>query len=416
MTQKHLFSFSKDYIYFICARVIGIGIKPLLLIYFLNYHFVSEAASISKLFLILSGTLVLYGVPVHFNYYKRIFDKGEKFLKLRKPFNIYLTHLFIHGLLITPIVYILILSVTQNIFFSTLILILLLSEKAFDEIQRFFQFSKEFGKWSIHFLLKNLIPFFLVLIYSQCKLPHPDYFYILTAILCTIFSNIYFVPKFIQTYLKKNILSINKEKTIDYIKVLKEKHWKRFAQSISSANILTADKWVASILYPELFFSELMIISQISNGINIGSSNLIIAHRRKELLQSKNSIKSLWMNGKAPLIIFLLGIIVFIALIVFKSMFQQLNEITLFLALGVLCSYLTFALTGPFIEYLFWNGNIKITLLIDSLYFIITLSSGVLLYFYGNYQYICIFFFISNLYRLVSQLFYTKRLSQTLSK
>ena len=45
-----------------------------MLAFFLKYNFPEEAAAFSKLYLVLAGSLVIFGIPCHVNFYKAYFE------------------------------------------------------------------------------------------------------------------------------------------------------------------------------------------------------------------------------------------------------------------------------------------------------------------------------------------------------
>ena len=60
------------YLYFIIARVIGLSARPALLFYFVSTDSMEYAGNIALIYLYLAGVMILFSVPVHFDFYKKV--------------------------------------------------------------------------------------------------------------------------------------------------------------------------------------------------------------------------------------------------------------------------------------------------------------------------------------------------------
>lgn len=396
---------SKNYLYFIFARILGLLVKPLFLMYLLKNGMDDNAATLSQVFLLFGGVFVLYHVPVHFEYYKSNFEYNKSFLSIREEFNIYVTNIVHHVILFFPLVFVLSSLVVDTLYFSILISIYLIIEKIFDEIQRYLLFSKEFKKWSNNFLFKTVIPFILTLMYIQFEYSYPIVFFLIITIISLLLIIKKNIPYFILKYIyNKVLLTMTIKKLHQYIYILKNKYFSKFILGISTSNVLNIDKWLASLLYTKTLLAELTLASQISNGISVAMNYATISNRRTELIKEENTLSSLLLGWKVPLISLVLFSMVIVLISSVDTITESIKELNFNMILFIVLSYSIYAITQPLSEYLFWNYKIKVLLFVDAIYFIIMITSGIILYIYDSYTYIPVFFLIGHLFRCMAQL------------
>lgn len=377
----------------------------------MNNQMNDDAALLSKVFLLLSGVFVLYHVPVHFEYYKCYFEKNFSFRQLRKVFSKYIENLTCHILLILPVIFIITYLIINSFWLSLLLTFYLLIEKVFDEIQRYLQFDKHFISWSNVFLLKTIVPIVITIVAIQLNFPYPIEFFIFLTILTIILILFTNVKISLLKFITKNIFyKISIKKIRIYIKVLKDKYFLKFLQGISTSNILNIDKWLAAILYTKSLLSELTLMSQISNGIAIGMNYATIANRRSELLKSSNTLSTLLLGWKVPIIAIVLAIIVLVIVFNLSIVTTSIKELNYLMLFFIIAAYTVYSISEPLTEYLFWNANMKTLLLLDSMYFIFVSICGVFLYFQNEYINIPIYFFIAHSIRCIAQMILVKKL------
>ena len=398
-------NFSKSYLYFVLARVVGLLVKPLFLMFLLKNGMENDAAILSKVFLLLGGVFVVYHVPVHFEYYKLYFEEAHSFVGLRRVFYNYIKYLTCHVYLVIPVVFVISYVIVNDLFFALLMTFYLLTEKLFDEIQRFFQFTKDFTSWSNIFLLKTIVPVFVSLIYIEFGFKHSIVFFIIVTIMSIMVILLKNIHIGLLIYIiKKIVFKIQLRDFVQYLALLKRKYFSKFLQGISTSNILNIDKWLAAIFYSKSLLSELTLMSQISNSIAVGMNYATIANRRSDLMKSTNTLSSLMLGWKVPFIAFTLFLIVIGLVLNVHFISGNLKEFSVNMVIFLVLSYTVYAISEPLTEYLFWNAPMKTLLRLDGMYFGFMVISGLILYMNGNYSQIPVYFLIAHLFRCSIQI------------
>ena len=198
---------NKGYYYFIFARVMGLSTKPLMLLYLTKYADLIHTQSIASIYLYLGSLIILFSVPVHFDFYKKYFS-NYNLLKSRSLLREYISSLINHYYAVFLFIYIFLYIVADSFFLSFFVLLLLFTEKLFDEIQRFIQFSKKFVLWSNIFLTKQLTPFICTILSVYFQFNEVLLVFILSVLLINIVVAILFIPKFMKAIIVK-LISFN---------------------------------------------------------------------------------------------------------------------------------------------------------------------------------------------------------------
>jgi len=160
----------------------------------------------------------------------------------------------------------------------------------------------------------------------------------------------------------------------------------KFLLGVTNVNIINADKWILSIFHKKLMLTEVMMISQVANGIPIAASYAFMSHRRAELV-GRNNLKTLWLDFKVPLITATFGFVVGVFLIfALSTEVLSLSIIQTGQIISIIAIYTLFGAGEPIHEYLFWNGNKKKMIFINVLFFIGALVAGIFLIENGNFQ------------------------------
>jgi hypothetical protein len=409
-------SISIEYLFFVFARISGIVVKPLLLSILLKFSLLSEAGSLSQVYLFTSGLLILYSLPVYFDFYKYFFNDKKKIIAIRNEFRNYLVLTFLHLCFVTPVAFFIIYLNLNAFLFSAFVLVLLISEKLFDEIQRFFQFSKMFYRWSVCFLCKMLIPFIISLCLVFLEYSNIVFIYIFVQIIVNLMIFFFNVPKVFVLILVKSLIPFDKSLFKKYFNDLFFKFGTRFIQGISTSNILNADRWLVSILFSKLFLSELMIASQIANSINVGTMNLVFSHRRSEYLRANNSMNNLFAGRLTSRAIGSLTILSLVSFLFLSHGVLDLKMFTFEKFIMVVVGYVCYSFSASLTEYLYWNGDIRITVSIDFLFYFVMVFGGYTLNRYNNMENIVYFFAGGLVVRFMIQYMYTSIVLKRYSK
>lgn len=396
--------YSNSYLYFVAARVIGMAHRPLLLYYFMHNEMVSSASIISMLYLFLSGLLVLFSIPFHIDFYKVFFSNKVSLLSARDLIQKYISSVFTHITVITPIILIILIYSVDEVYLALLITLLLLVEKIYDEIQRFLLFSKEFVKWSNIFLIKMLVPIILSIVTNYLFSVDFVISYIIFSILIGFVVCIGAMPKYIKRMLKIGVSNIRGNITF-YTKQVREKYFSRYIISILNRNIMNVDKWIINSMNISALFIELTFLSQLGNGISIGGNYLYVSNRRSDLINVNNNLSSLWNMGKVLIYTTIMVLGLYLALLLMKfSGLIELDYFSAFLIFILFMSYAIYAVTEPISEYLFWNKDAKLIIAIEIVFYLFMITGGYLIYINGSIIYIPILLLISILLRLLMQI------------
>lgn len=371
---------------------------------------VEEGATLAIIFLFLTGVFAILSVPVHFDFYKKYFEENLTITSCRRTLVSYVDSLLSHIVFVSPVILLITLVSFDNVVLSLLIFILLLSEKIFDEIQRFLIFSKQFIYWSNAFLLKSLAPVFIAIGFSTFFNVELIECFVVATILMNALVGLIFIPKFLYPTAYESIKSIRVH-LINYVKFFRSQFLSKFLSGLTHANVLNADKWFVTILSVKSLLSEMVLIAQFSNGIAIASNYAFIANRRSELLNKNNSLTTLWHGLKVPMVTLFFGMVLSIAFIVsFYLGVLKLNNLPLLSVLFIVAAYTIYAITEPITEYIFWNGGVKTLVKIDFIYFVLIGILGMVLFLLDILELTSIAFFISMFVRLFMQFILLKKI------
>ena len=378
--------------------------------YFLQNNMYTASALIALIYLFLSGLFVFFSVPVHFNFYKNYFEHKKSISFCIKTLKEYISSIFFHVLLMSPLILLVAIISFEEIQISIIVFILLLSEKLFDEIQRFLLFSKKFIIWSNIFLFKTIIP--LILSFVIYFLIPFETSLIISYVIFTIICNALIAKKFVPNIFFKilrNLLKKSRLNIISYTKKFKSIYFQKFIVGICRINVLNSDKWFINFLNLPQLLGEIMLISQMGNMVSLNSNYMFISNRRSELLNSKNNLDSLWLGLKVPLINIFVSciiIIIIISLISFDLInIKILPMLSIILLIG---SYAIFSITDPIYENIFWNFNSYILLIIEVVFYSSMFLLGYIFYTFLEIEYISIALFISISIRALLQIGFIK--------
>jgi len=399
------------YLYFIVARIVGLGAKPLFLLYLMSLGMDDMAADLAVVYLLLAGVCVLFSVPVHFDFYKNYFEYGKGFIGARNSFKKYIRLIVSHVYFISPVVLMLVFISVENALFAFLVYMMLLSEKIFDEIQRFLQFEKKYVEWSNAFIGKTLLPIVTaIILLDVIDFPVLE-IYLFNTIICNYIVYNYYVPSFVHEIVRGS-LRVRISDVKIYLNELMAANFKRFLMSVMHANILNADKWLVAFFKIKILVTELMLIAQFSNVVVVASNYAFVANRRSELLRANNDLVSLWMHFKVVIGTVLIGFVVGAGIIVSIGYnILELKMLTILPIVFIIISYAVYSITEPITEYIFWNGRIGQLILIDFFYFSIVFSVGAVILIYADFTYIPSVLLVGVILRLFMQLIMLHQLS-----
>jgi hypothetical protein len=368
--MKSFFKNKKGYFLFLFTRLSIVLVKPLTLWILLLQNYKALANDISLFFLLSASLMVIFNNESYYYYYKEYFGASIKSSKLVKElkdyFNGTLNHIFIFATLVFAILYFFL----DSLFLSISFLFYLILDKLFDEIQRFYQFNKNFTKWSYLSLIKNYGSFIYILIFSYFRKLGSFETYLSIQFSFSLLSILIFTPINLTSFFR-----INKRNGIHLIRYFKfyiKRLFLNQLQSISSKNIPLVDRHYINIKSHDLL-ADYSIITQFSSSIILLVDSFMISHRRKDYVNKNLKIFEI-INIKR---ILFFGISIFFFFELVSFLFLKFSFFN-FLSLDSRVLYLTsiyitiYAITQHFSIYCFWHIKRIFTLSIDLLFYFIT--------------------------------------------
>lgn len=392
----------KDYFIFYLSRVVSMLIKPLLIWMVLRKDYQAEADLIALFYLVLASVMVLLNNEAHFFYYKSYFntEKQENALLITQA-KLYIKRLLIHGISFFVLIYIATFIMIGDWVLSTVFVVLIYLEKVFDEVQRMLQYKKEFTKWSVLILFKTTIPFIVCLIFIK-KANFLINGYFIALFLVGFFPLLYIKKSYFKLFYSV-ITTIRKQDFgyyfIDYFKKLIFNQ----IQSFSSRNIPLLDRIIIRFLAPG-FLAEYTIICQLASLSVMGVDFFLISHRRSDYLEKTKTIFSIVKKQYliATYVLIFAGISAMFLVIKYFN-FMNLNNFSGIIVFIIAAYYTTFAISQHFALFAFWRKPRKTTILVDIIFYTISVLSIILFQNHFSLLYVIGFTLLfSNFVRLFS--------------
>ena len=210
------------------------------------------------------------------------------------------------------------------------------------------------------FIIKTLFPMVITLLWLIFHYSNPVLIYIVFSMFLTLLLLICHFPNFILKLILKDIHHINYNAVKSYFYSLRGGDLWRYIQTLSSGNLLNADKWLATLLFGKELLSSLVLLGQFDSAIVVGMNYITISNRRDQLILRSNSFKALTYKGSVflfsgTLCLFLVGLILFTPIL--------RDKLTLFspeLIAYSIVAYGVYTVTAIFSKHLFWNFNPRV--------------------------------------------------------
>lgn len=391
-------SIEKNKLIFYFSRITGLVTKAFFIIFLDKYNF-DSVIDITLYYVSLQSLMIIYNNHSYFNFYKTFFNENFntfQFITFRDYIRATAKHLVVFYSLTVLFAFI----ISQSIFLTLIFSVLIIIEKIFDELLRFYLFDKQFKMWSIIYLTKLVLPI-LLFIPLLFFLDNSFYFFLLLFIIYIV-SLFFFIEKRILKIIFKILSRINFSAIKSYLKIYKINYFSKQLYSILSGNVIQIDKILLAIIASKSLLPSYYIMSQISNFTNIYTDLFYIAPRRASFIKKAKHIKkiiepkSFFLSVSTGSFISLSAFISIYYLNIYEN-FDSTNAII------YLISIIVFCLVKPLGQYLFWNSPIEKQIKIELIYyffiFILFLIS------FLSYDEIQIFqivlaFLISNIIRL----------------
>lgn len=146
---------------FSAVRIGGLALKPLVIFTAVLAGRDDFAQDYALLISALASVFVLTHGHTHIDYYKRRFGAGGS--AVRHAYQDYFAASLIHLVCVLPVVMLAILAWTNQPDLVIAILLLVILERFYDEEQRHFLFTREYGRWSVAFSARLILPTALTL-------------------------------------------------------------------------------------------------------------------------------------------------------------------------------------------------------------------------------------------------------------
>tara|TARA_Y100000590_G_C15679622_1_gene999327 strand:+ start:325 stop:1563 length:1239 start_codon:yes stop_codon:yes gene_type:complete len=352
----------KSYILFIFARSTGLIVKPLTLFLLINFGLDLDAELYSKYLICLISIYSIFKAPLHFDYYKLFFSLSKKVESIQTG-ALYKIRTISLTILLSPILYLLIYAMFLDHFISIFVLIALITEKLFDEVQRFQQYSKFFIEWSALFLFKNFFPLAFCFFIATFKTENIFLYFLVVSI----FSNIFFTYLFSSFKIKITYKYFLKAFSFfsDVLKKLFHEHGLKFLVIISFTFFMQIDRLYVTIFLGSDNLADISFMAQIANGIPILFGFAFIHSRKAFFTRRTDKIRNLIDLSKA--IIFFIFLLPFsIGLYYFILKLSSVELIfSIHFILFYFLSFSVLSLDMIFNEYQFWNQKPSVLLFID---------------------------------------------------
>jgi len=401
-------STNSQYALFVVARLSGILVKPLILFLLLRFGLNEISIHYSKLLICLYSIYSIFKVPIHFNFYKKEFSTSiQKEEEKRFTRNKYIFRSINLSKILFPISFIFCSIIFWDLFFGFFVSLLLLSEKYFDEVQRYQQYKKDFFRWSILFLSKSYIPVIVVILFIYFNL---DNLIFPGLVFSSLMSNLIFSFKLSELRLNRKT-KIFFTRIISYLLLFKSiifEQGSRYLLIIFTAIFFQVDRLYISLFYNSQNLAEISSMAQILNIMPIGISYFYI-HINKAAFTRKDHAFLLNLFGLKMIAIMLLLLFLATSVVVFQYFyFDWVNIFSKNFIIFYILAFLVLGIDLILNEYQFWNESPSMLLFIE----IITLAIFIILVLILGIGYLSFAFFISATLKLLSH-FYLLKLNES---
>lgn len=347
-------NFQLRYRYFF-ARIFAIGYKPAILIYLDKFGTTNDLTTYSLMLLIYGIGILVSSSDTFRDYYKSYFEFGSN---CSAKYIEYISRLTIVNILGLSVVIILGILYKLDEYLTVMCFFLVLSDRIFDECQRFNLYSKKFILWSNFSIFKNL----LIYVFIGCLLvlgKEIDLFdFIFTILFLSIASNIVYLFKN-----KEIINSILRLRVKIYynlrIGIYNIKFETISLLKYSSLNIISySDRLIAAIVDLNLL-PAFTFLNMTFGFIQLSMDLFFTSQYRKDLLLGRFDIRKIFDNK-----LFWLGLAfgLFLSLIIIIGYILFINSSMSIPWYGCLF-YLTFnvliSIAAIFQQIVYWRSSIN---------------------------------------------------------
>lgn len=343
-----------DFLLFTAARVVGIGIRPLILFLAATNGFADFSDAFALFATAVAGSFVVFGNEAHIRLYRAEFNGTKDILRLYAATRFFVLNIASHVIWFSALGALLLYVWTSNFWLSAFGLIVLLAEKIYDEYQRYYTFQRAYIKWTIGFGFRYGAPGLAVLIPIALGIQPTLALYVAAYIVaCLVY------------------IAIWERQTMVFYWRLYARYWQRGRQLITYIRTYFSDLYANqawSFLAANFYLLDRMMINQ--SAVSIGTyvlfcnlfnlavfvhTTLYYVHRRADLINENASLRAefLRLPNLVPPAIYTLGVAVISWLM---TRFQPAYaDFDLALVAGLACYFFAQAISLVVIDFMFWR-------------------------------------------------------------
>lgn len=349
---------SKQSVYHIAIRYAALASRPALIWLLVMLDMSTEAAGLGSLILVASIIGMAMSNESHLQLYATIFGQGASSNKLLHRLLLgYLHSLTTHMVLITIPAFVACLWLFPKVN-PWLAIGLALAERVSDEVLRMKLYRKEWDRWTVLLLGKNLIPASLTFVAITCLPKAVEAWYTMGALAFAVWllsAESKAVLRALRGALRRlpNISYI-RSYLLSYSRVLSI----RQIAAILSLNLIALDRYVGMNIWSGSDMAYIVLVGQIISGIFFVIEAKHLSEHRANFINSSAKLKDFWTWR--PYISLILACALASATIFFVGTnLSVLPEMPTnsYIAVGLmLLNYGIFYLSLPLSDYLYYRG------------------------------------------------------------
>lgn len=367
-----------DFLLFTAARVIGIGIRPLILFFAATRGF-SEFSDAFALFVTaVAGSFVIFGNEAHIRLYKAAFNGTRNIFEIFLATRFFILSLFTHIIWFSAVGAVLLFVWTGNVWLSLFGLVVLIAEKTYDEYQRFYTFQRAYIKWTIGFAFRYGLPGLTVIAAIALGIQPTLPLYIVAYLVAAAVYVVVWERRSMALYLRLYARGWHGgRQMLAYAKVYAKQLYANQAWSFLLANYYLIDRMLIS--RSDVSLGSYVFFCNLFNLAVFVHTTLYFVQRRADLINDNASLRRefLRLPNLVPPFLYTLGVAGI------SWLFTQLEpayagfDLVLIFGLGVY--FFAQAISLVAIDFIFWRLRKEILLVVDLILGALVVGSCLLL-------------------------------------
>lgn len=343
-----------DFLLFTAARVVGIGIRPLILFIAATRGFNDFSDAFALFATSVAGSFVVFSNEAHIRLYRAEFNGTNNLLRLYLATRYFIINLASHVVWFSALGAILLYVWTGNVWLSAFGLIVLLAEKTYDEFQRYYTYQRAYIKWTIGFAFRYGLPGLAVLIPMAVGLTPSLALYVGAYIVaCVLYVGIWerrsmalYARIFARYWRRGRVLW-------GYLRTYARDLYANQAWSLLAANFYLLDRMMIS--QTDVSLGNYVFFCNLFNLAVFTHTTLYYMHRRPDLIKDHASLRHEFFRlpNIVPPVIYTAGVAALAWLLTIYSPVYQSFEKTIIL--GIAIYFFTQAASLVVLEFIFWR-------------------------------------------------------------